>query len=170
MGAEHFAMVLTLVAGVCSQSADLGKYLQNGQLAERLVVQDAQSGVVGRAGTEIAVDPDGTWIKTQFWGEKRRQELQRGKLSSEELAKLARVLAEHKASQLPREFGKTSANANPNPHYLVFAFGKERSELALPPRTNVREFLLTADNEIQDPLRRLDAIVGEVKKIAPEKP
>jgi hypothetical protein len=155
----------------CGQpdSADMSKYLQaNGNLAERLVIQDAQAGVVGKAGTEIVIEPSGEWTKTQFWGEQRRKELARGKLTPDEIANLARTLAKQRTNQLPREFGKTDATANPNPHHLMLRFGNERSELLLPPKMDVKDFVQTASEDEQAPARRLDAVIAEVKKLVGE--
>jgi len=166
MGLQITALIM---CALCSQVDDshLAKYIRsNGQLTQRLIVQDAQSGAIGRAGYELAIEPDGGWIKTQFWGEKRRKELAHGKLSANELSELAHVLADQKADELPREFGLTNATLNPNPRYLSLTFGNGRSESLLPPSTDLTTYLGTASPNERDYIRRLDTVLTEIKRVA----
>jgi hypothetical protein len=163
---------LSVVVAMClscdpPQDAEIAKFMSaEGTLIAPLVVQDSQSGVAGRVGVEIAVEPNGAWTKTKFWGTRRRQPIDGGQLTPNQLARLARIMAQQDFSSLPKESGKTDPTSNPNPRYISLAFGNEKAELLLPPRTDLAEFVEQVPGDEKKLIRRFDQILRSVQQSA----
>lgn len=160
-------LVFAWFSSALASDVEMQKYLRpDGELTSRLVLQDSQSGAVGRAGIEIVIEPDGSWTKAQFWGEKRRKELARGRLRHDDVMNLGRVLAEQHVSDLPSEFGTTDATSNPNPRYLTLKFGEQSSDLLLPPQADLEKYLESVSGDEKAKARRFSAAFAQVKKLA----
>ncbi len=119
-----------------------------GMLSQRLVIQDAQSGVVGRAGKELTIEPDGSWKLVRFWGTRKRVDMATGTISKVQIAELGILLNAVPWDTLKSEFGVTDATENPNPRHITIDFGDVQHELLLLPGTRTNgEALFDAVHE-----------------------
>jgi hypothetical protein len=113
-----------------AQPAPAGKdtmdYLTgNGQLKAVLVLKELQGGFAGFTGWQWQVEPDGQWKKFQVFNEKLTEK-EKGQLSKEQLASLAKELAKYDLLHLQKK-GKVSVN----PKTVTVKFGKQEAELVL---------------------------------------
>ncbi len=117
------------------------------KMTQPLVIIDAQSGVVGKAGVETVIQPSGEWRRSRFWGTERREHLTSGQLSAEQLKQIADVVGSSGFEKLPDEFGATDPSLNPNPRYLAVKVGKVEKSLLVMPRATIESAAVKMNDE-----------------------
>ncbi|MFO0964998.1 MAG: hypothetical protein U0793_05330 [Gemmataceae bacterium] len=105
---------------------------KDGQLTEKLVVEQRQGGFAGFTGIRYTIATDGAWTSETLFNEKAKPK-DKGKLSEKEIAALAGVLAKQEFDKLPAKIGKAPGA---NPYKLALTFGKKKVEFIgrAPPR------------------------------------
>jgi len=96
----------------------------------RLVLRDAQQGVVGESGTIVTIERDGGFRVARFVNDRIEGPQRKGTLRAEAIRKLARAFARVHAADLP---GVMSRSAAANAHRLQLSVGKRKSTLTLFP-------------------------------------
>ncbi|MFL5271331.1 MAG: hypothetical protein ACJ79E_04620, partial [Anaeromyxobacteraceae bacterium] len=91
------------------------------RLGARLVVRDAQGGIVGETATVTTVEPDGTFRIASLVNGKRLAPDRTGRLAPEALRTLATELAEPLPPRV--EPGRAAAN----PHRIEITYGESSS-------------------------------------------
>jgi hypothetical protein len=122
----RFALAVGFIAVLVLPS--LGDdYFKDGKLTATLVVEDLQGGFAGLTGKRYTIEPGGAWrIEAVLPGDKLELEA-KGALTRENLAVVAKALAEINAKSLANE-GKEDVN----PRVIRVKFGDKTSELYLP--------------------------------------
>ena len=113
-----------------SEARGAAQYLnEKGELRSALTFKDAQWGFAGESGYMWTVEPNGEWRRQPFLNEDARDADGKGKLSKEQLAQLAEVLAKAECVKLPKSTGETAVN----PHIITLTFGEKTMALVLDP-------------------------------------
>src|SRR5437868_2609339 len=122
-----FALVLPfIVLALASDAALADDYLtKDGQLTEKLKLLELQGGFTGYTGVQYSVAPDGSWTSESVFNKKITPK-DKGKLSKEDLAKLADILKENDLAKLPAKSGK---QPGANPRMIELDYGKKKASL-----------------------------------------
>jgi hypothetical protein len=121
-----FALALATTARPAVAGKDVSDYLTaDGLLKEVLELRDVQGGFAGFTGSLWKVEKDGQWKKFQVFNQKLTEKEQ-GQLNKEQLANLAKTLAQYNLANLANE-GKVAVN----PHVVQIGFGKLKANLNL---------------------------------------
>jgi hypothetical protein len=120
------ALATTLV--ICGMAAEAAQ--ARPRLPARLILRDAQQGVVGESGTIVTIERDGRFQVARFVDRRIEAPHQKGTLRAESMRKLARTFARVGATDLP---GAMTRSAAANAHRLELSVGKRRSTLTLFP-------------------------------------
>src|SRR5436309_13105397 len=100
-------IVLSILACSTFARADENPYLdKDGRPRHELVFIDSQGGFAGFSGQRWTIEPDGGWRREPFLNEKVRNAEAPGKLSANQLAAQADVLACEKLLELPKQLGR----------------------------------------------------------------
>jgi hypothetical protein len=91
----------------------------------RLEIKDVQGGFAGFTGQLWVIEPSGQWSRSRVFNEKIEVE-QKGMLSKDELAKLARALARYDPATL-----KSTGKVGVNPHVVTIKYGPNEASLTL---------------------------------------
>jgi hypothetical protein len=120
-----FSLPLLFVTALPAPAGkDAGDYLtKDGQLKHALDILDVKGGFAGFTGTQLTVQPEGTW-KSAAVALNQSKLVSEGKLTPKQLADLAKSLAKYDLLHLPDE-GKVMVN----PHLITLTFGKHTSEI-----------------------------------------
>jgi hypothetical protein len=121
-------LVAALAGGTASAEKKDGYHTADGKLTSALSVHDVQGGFAGFTGQQYDIQPDGAWTVSRVFNQKV-EALKKGKLSEEKLKALAKELAKHELSTLPRKLSTGRPMANP--HVVTIRFGKLESVLTL---------------------------------------
>ncbi len=119
-----------VACGTFAGSAEnkMSEYLtKDGKLAQTLEVSDLQGGFAGFTGRQWTVEPSGQWTVARVINKKVEVE-QKGTLTKEELAELAKQLATYELAKLEN---KTDGKPMANPHVITIKWGKQESTLTL---------------------------------------
>ena len=104
----------------------------NGLLAQDYLTKDGQltqplkvAGFAGFTGVQFSIAPDGSWITTTVFNEKKTAK-DNGNLSEKDLAKLGAILAKYNVAKLPAKSGK---EPGANPRTITIEYGKMKATL-----------------------------------------
>ncbi len=93
-----------------------------GSLQHPIVLRDSQSGFAGNSGTIWTIEANGAWRSQTFLNANVRMPEHEGRFTKEQLATLARHLAQRDLLGLPDSIG---VSPNVNPHTISVSFGKK---------------------------------------------
>ena len=152
------SVVIVLLGSSVVRAGDKADdYLKGGKLKERLEILELQGGFAGFTGNYYTVELDGSWSTGPVIPrrEKKGEPKAKGKLTSGQLAQLAKELAKHDLAKLPSH-GKPVVN----PKVIKVRFGERVSELQAK-----RGKLSVEDKAIR---ARFDGIAQAVKMLCTE--
>jgi hypothetical protein len=109
-------------------------------LKEPLVLREVQEGIAGKTATVWTIEPSGEWrvarARSEKDGSERLTPVSSGKVSPEQIAALAKVLADVNLAGLPEKTGRAGKI---NPHEVILKFGQKTATLeGLQPRRNLK--------------------------------
>lgn len=155
-----FALTTLLVTGQGLLAQD---YLtKDGKLTKTLKVTQLQGGFAGFTGVEYVIMPDGSWKSGRVFNQKITPQ-QAGKLSQQEMAKLASLLKTNSLSTLPM---KSGVQPGANPHILTFEFGKRKATLVgqVPPSLDAENPTGTVESRFAGLWQGVRELVNPPKK------
>ncbi len=101
-----------------------GDYLTaDGKLTKPLEAEELQGGFAGNTGVHYSIAADGSWTSQTVFNKKLTPK-DKGKLSKEELAKLAALLVTYDLATLPEKTGKATAA---NPRSIELTYGDQKA-------------------------------------------
>jgi hypothetical protein len=148
--------LLVVAVGLSAARAEekASDYLKEHKLKERLEVRELQGGFAGFTGTYHAIENDGAWSTGPVLPMGKLGEAKdKGKLTPEQLALLAKDLAKYELSTLPAH-----GQAEVNPKVVAVRFGTRTVELQPKPGKATAE----EDKAIR---ARYEGIVAAVKAV-----
>jgi hypothetical protein len=153
-------LLLTVVIAPARAGDKADFYLKDGKLKERIeVLNDGiQTDGLGRSGSSIVVEPDGSWTFHLVGKDIKRQESEKGKLTREELAQLAKALAQHDLTRLPNHTGKRGFAS-----YTTITFGNKSVKFAGEADSDEGKQLLARYRGIETAIRQL-TVAPKAKK------
>ena len=118
------------LAGLCPLAVNAEDYLKDGKLKERFELQLLQGGFANYTGTYYAIEPDGAWSigPVDVKGQKGKAKTE-GKLTTEQLDKLAQVFASNDLARLPPLVPSPLGG----PKMTIVAYGFRNSKFSLEP-------------------------------------
>jgi hypothetical protein len=157
-----FAWCLTLLAlaglPFVAETEGMEAYLdRGGELRDRLVLEDAQSGFAGVTADIWAIEPDGAFSVARRLDGGPIAPTRTGALAPDELERLAEVLATQNFYGLPAEFGTP---AKVNARKATMSFGAQVSVFWLTPGQDLASFACASDRT--SAVRRFAAIAEAI--------
>ena len=98
---------------------------KDGKLTHQLKVVQLQGGFAGFTGVQYTVAPDGAWTSESLFNQKATPK-SKGKLTENDLMKLAATLAKYEIEKLPATSGK---RPGANPRTITFEFAGKKMSL-----------------------------------------
>lgn len=135
------ACTVSLLCVSSGRGDDMSTYLTpDGLLKHPIELRDAQEGFVGVTGSVLTVEPDGSWHVARFLKEPGKEEevkqTRSGKLTREQLSKLAQELSVKRYKELPAAIGN---NPKINRHIFTIRFGEDAKNMFLRGRESIEE-------------------------------
>jgi hypothetical protein len=119
------------------RAGDVRDYLtSDGQLHQRLVLEDAQGGVAGFTGTAWIIEPSGQWRVVPVHNRPLDQPRRQGQLTDTQLAALAHHLAAQDFLTLPRQLGGPPPV---NPRQFTIRFGDTATTMVWKPLADLSQ-------------------------------
>ena len=125
-----------------------------------IVIRDAQGGFAGFSGNQLTIEKGGVWKKQPFLNENLREATAKGKMKEEQFGKLAKILAEYKITQMPKELG---APVGANPRVISVQIGEYHCKMTLPPGARDASQLKGKRENEKQLLKAIDAIEALLK-------
>jgi hypothetical protein len=142
------AMAAMLAGCEHARTTPPGAAMTPDQLSSRLVLVDGQQGFVGETGTITTVEQDGRFSVADFVKADVQPPSRTGRLSTEALGRLARVLASELGPTLPATI---AGPPKANPRRVRIRYGSSDTTLVLPPGADLEDDAVAAMQGSDDP-------------------